>query len=367
MRVEGDVEVVVDLPGRHHDRAVVLGLGLREALARVCDDEVERQWRDRPWRVHLVEPPEALDLVRPRKDDLVRGRHVEPPVRDLTRPASPAAPAGARYQPRGHVRLPDAQVACPRHVSGFRLPARGRRSRRFVVRRTLGRSLVVAGLARRPAGQAGAAASRHREPLVLLGTAGGAFPKSTRAGYANAVVVGDAAYLVDCGEGVHSQLWRAGLAISAALRHGSGRWCGPSSSPTCTPTTSWTSATSCSGSWPSQSDRHLRAGAGRPPDPRRSTPGVRPLPSPTSRPPGCEPPLDHLLRAFAYNINVRVAGEGRSDVTERIRVHEIGVRRRSYRRRHRPRRVGRPQLAGSPPHRRWTRSSSIPRTTTACR
>ena len=44
-------------------------------------------------------------------------------------------------------------------------------------------------------------------------------PKSTRSGYANAVVVGDAAYLVDCGEGAHTQLWRAGL----TLNHNFGR------------------------------------------------------------------------------------------------------------------------------------------------
>jgi ribonuclease BN (tRNA processing enzyme) len=55
----------------------------------------------------------------------------------------------------------------------------------------------------------------HR--LVLLGTAGGSTPKATRAGYANAVVVGDAAYLVDCGEGAHRQLWRAGLTLNPTL------------------------------------------------------------------------------------------------------------------------------------------------------
>ncbi len=33
------------------------------------------------------------------------------------------------------------------------------------------------------------------------------------------------------------------------------------------------------------------------------------------------------MRAFAYNINLRLSDEGRADVTESIRVHEIGVRR----------------------------------------
>ena len=63
------------------------------------------------------------------------------------------------------------------------------------------------------------ATSTATTALVLLGTAGGSNPKSTRSGYANAVVVGDAAYLVDCGEGAHSQLWRAGL----TLNHNFGR------------------------------------------------------------------------------------------------------------------------------------------------
>ena len=50
--------------------------------------------------------------------------------------------------------------------------------------------------------------------LILLGTGGGAYPKATRCGYANAIVVGDTTYLVDCGEGVHRQLWRAGLTVN---------------------------------------------------------------------------------------------------------------------------------------------------------
>ena len=80
-RVEGDVEVVVDLLRRHHDRAVVLVLGQGESLAEGVHDEVERQRGDRPRRVHLVEVPEALDLVRLRKYDFVRRRrHGEPPL-----------------------------------------------------------------------------------------------------------------------------------------------------------------------------------------------------------------------------------------------------------------------------------------------
>jgi ribonuclease BN (tRNA processing enzyme) len=49
--------------------------------------------------------------------------------------------------------------------------------------------------------------------LVLLGTAGGPTPKATRAAPAQAIVVGDRIYLVDCGDGVARQLALAGLPI----------------------------------------------------------------------------------------------------------------------------------------------------------
>jgi ribonuclease BN (tRNA processing enzyme) len=49
--------------------------------------------------------------------------------------------------------------------------------------------------------------------LVLLGTAGGPTPKVDRAAPAQAVVVGDAMYLVDCGDGVARQLALAKLPI----------------------------------------------------------------------------------------------------------------------------------------------------------
>ena len=35
--------------------------------------------------------------------------------------------------------------------------------------------------------------------------------------------------------------------------------------------------------------------------------------------------LDHLLRAYAYNINVRIADEGRHDFTRLLNVREVGV------------------------------------------
>jgi ribonuclease BN (tRNA processing enzyme) len=47
--------------------------------------------------------------------------------------------------------------------------------------------------------------------LVLLGTGGGPMPKITRSAPANAVVVDDATYIVDCGNGVARQMARARL------------------------------------------------------------------------------------------------------------------------------------------------------------
>jgi ribonuclease BN (tRNA processing enzyme) len=56
------------------------------------------------------------------------------------------------------------------------------------------------------------------EKLVLLGTAGGPTPKRTRAAPAQAIVVGDAVYVVDCGNGVGRQMVLAGLPLRG-LRH----------------------------------------------------------------------------------------------------------------------------------------------------
>lgn len=57
-----------------------------------------------------------------------------------------------------------------------------------------------------------------RTRLVLLGTAGGPRPRTTRSAPAQAVVVGDTAYVVDCGDGVARQLVLAGIPLRA-VRH----------------------------------------------------------------------------------------------------------------------------------------------------
>ena len=47
--------------------------------------------------------------------------------------------------------------------------------------------------------------------LILLGTAGGPTPKVDRSAPANAIVVGDDIYVIDCGNGVARQMVKAGL------------------------------------------------------------------------------------------------------------------------------------------------------------
>lgn len=73
-----------------------------------------------------------------------------------------------------------------------------------------GAALVSTGGA---AGQPPAKAST-RSRLILLGTAGGPTPKPNRAAPANAVVIGDAVYVIDCGNGVARQLALAGLKLT---------------------------------------------------------------------------------------------------------------------------------------------------------
>lgn len=51
--------------------------------------------------------------------------------------------------------------------------------------------------------------------LILLGTAGGPTPKPNRAAPAQVIVVGDAAYVIDCGNGVARQMVLANLKLGA--------------------------------------------------------------------------------------------------------------------------------------------------------
>jgi ribonuclease BN (tRNA processing enzyme) len=54
--------------------------------------------------------------------------------------------------------------------------------------------------------------------LILLGTAGGPTPKPSRAAPANAIVIGDRTYVIDCGNGVARQLALAHVPMTS-IRH----------------------------------------------------------------------------------------------------------------------------------------------------
>jgi ribonuclease BN (tRNA processing enzyme) len=62
------------------------------------------------------------------------------------------------------------------------------------------------------------AAQGPRTRLILLGTGGGPRPRKLRSAPAQVIVAGDTAYVVDCGDGVARQLVLAGVGL-AGLRH----------------------------------------------------------------------------------------------------------------------------------------------------
>jgi ribonuclease BN (tRNA processing enzyme) len=76
------------------------------------------------------------------------------------------------------------------------------------------RQFLAAGSACLLSASIGAQAPPSRTRLVLLGTAGGPTPKARSAAPAQAIVVGDRVYLVDCGDGVARQLALAQLPIT---------------------------------------------------------------------------------------------------------------------------------------------------------
>ncbi len=76
------------------------------------------------------------------------------------------------------------------------------------------REFVAAGVAALPL--AGVRPRPQRASrLILLGTAGGPTPKPNRAAPAQAIVVGDATYIIDCGNGVARQMVLAGLTLGS--------------------------------------------------------------------------------------------------------------------------------------------------------
>jgi len=62
------------------------------------------------------------------------------------------------------------------------------------------------------------AAEPARTRLILLGTSGGPRPRKASSAAAQVIVSADAAYVIDCGDGVARQLAYAGVPFTA-LRH----------------------------------------------------------------------------------------------------------------------------------------------------
>lgn len=168
------------------------------------------------------------------------------------------------------------------------------------------------------------------ERLILLGTAGASNPKATRAGYANAVVVGDVAYILDCGEGVHRQGWRSGISMHPERRPRGG------STVRAIFVTHLHSdhvidyPNLLLGLWPTRRVDVFGPGeAGLPITPYPPD-RVVPVLFPDAPTPGVRTMTQKLFEAFAYNINVRIADEGRPALTENVVTHEIGVAHGQY-------------------------------------
>jgi ribonuclease BN (tRNA processing enzyme) len=135
-------------------------------------------------------------------------------------------------------------------------------------------------------------AQSARTRLILLGTGGGPRPKKNNMASAQAIVVNDAIYVVDCGDGVARQLVMAGLSLEK-LRH-------------VFVTHHHSDHNADYGnllllSWAS---------------------GLRP-PVDTWGP----PPIEKITRLFlemnAYDIDIRIADEGRVPLAPLIHVHEL--------------------------------------------
>ena len=71
--------------------------------------------------------------------------------------------------------------------------------------------ISLAAIATGNTGALAATSSPKHSRLILLGTAGGPSPKVDRSAPANAIVIGDDIYVIDCGNGVARQMAKAGL------------------------------------------------------------------------------------------------------------------------------------------------------------
>ena len=168
---------------------------------------------------------------------------------------------------------------------------------------------------------------RYRTRLVLLGTAGGPTWYGHREGIASAVVVGDDVYLVDCGEGVAQQYRRANFAPfegRQTLRTLRGIFLTHLHSDHCIDyfnlwLFSWFNGINL--------NPHVVQVYG--PGNRGSLPPVfgggagPPVQSPESPTPGTVEMTEHLLRAYATDINDRMRDTGQPELGTRFQAHDI--------------------------------------------
>lgn len=139
---------------------------------------------------------------------------------------------------------------------------------------------------------AGAQTKEAKTRLVLLGTAGGPTPKVKSAAPAQAIVVGDRVYLVDCGDGIARQLALAKLPIrqlrAVFITH-----------------------------------QHSDHNAGYGPLFLLAWASNISVPVDTYGPPPLTEMTSKLLEAHRYDIELRMADEGRIPLAPLIRPHEI--------------------------------------------
>ena len=182
-----------------------------------------------------------------------------------------------------------------------------------------------------PVGRRPALRSDANERLILLGTAGASNPKATRGGYSNAIVVGDVAYIVDCGEGVHRHAWLSGISMHPDRKPKGG---------STVRSIFFTHLHSdhvidyvnlLLGFWPTRRVDVFGPGEAGLPITPYPLDRVVPVLFPDAPTPGIRGLTQKLFEAFAYNINVRIADEARSDLTANVFVHEIGVAHNGYR------------------------------------
>jgi ribonuclease BN (tRNA processing enzyme) len=158
--------------------------------------------------------------------------------------------------------------------------------------------------------------------VVLLGVGGGGNPKAVKSGFANAVVVGDRWYFVDAGEGVHKQMWRAGLAVNhtfdparPVLRAGFVTHLHVDHI--------MDLGNLFLGSWPNRDIDIYGPGPAGLPIPTYPPERVHELLYPENPTPGLTDTLDLIFRSFAYNLNTRMADEGRVNLTTLVHAHDI--------------------------------------------